>query len=321
MGCVGEEFKKCWFYFCVAQGQILFIISIITGFLNQKFDLGETKVRAGVGELTTYQKSTVVEQIDGDGEPINFERLYIEVDKPHPALHIIYAPHGTVEGEKTTVMNKSGTLAEQQRCAQVGIFRDDFLIRVAVWTTTDVPDVAVILVNSRYLSDISTTTYNGTNYWWFEKLAVGAAKGANNNVTVPHFKLPRESGIFVCNPLNNSALFDVFISAEFSIFQASSSGTEWVGKKSMSVAPSNSQDETIGAQIEFDEPCKKPLEVKVKIRGEMEGLAALVILLSVAASLFVVLCIAMVLVVVVPRYGPRLCFRFGNNNYTNIPDK
>ena len=268
--------------------------------------------------MTAYSTTTIKHELFG--EPVNYKRLYIKVDKPHPALRIIHAPNGTAFTFKTSLMNKSGTRAEQQRCAQVMKIKDTKLSDVTVWTTTDVPDVAVLVVGSWNSGEVSTATYNGSNYEWFEDRAADAAKGANNNLTVSYRSLPRDSVIFVCNPLNNSALFDVFISVEFSIFQASSSNTVWVGKKSMSVAANNSKYETIGAQFVFDEPSHKPLKVKVKIGGVQEADGVLITFL-VLASVFVVLCIAMVLMVVVPRYGPRLCFRFGYNNYTNIPDK
>ena len=220
-------------------------------------------------------------------------------------------------------MKKSETLTEQQRCSKVVEINDDksLLRGVTVWTTTNVPDVAVLVVGYWNSREVSTSTYNGTNYWWFKELAVGAAKGANNNVTVPYRNLPRESGIFVCNPLNNSALFDVLISVEFTKVQASHSGTEWVGKKSMSVAPSNSDYQEVIAQFEFDEPCNETLEVNLKFRGRQKGATASLTAFLVAVSLFVPSIIALVLMVMEKRCCQRLCFRFGSNNWKNIPDK
>lgn len=275
------------------------------------------------GKFVGYAKAQVEHPIDSEyGTMKDFEHIFIEVDPPHPALHIIY----TQRKPSTVVVDfksyKSVTQAEPQKCEQVNVSSWCFLRDQDLWveTTTDVADVAVLLVESSHFSDISNATYNGSNYWWFKRRAVKAAQGANNSFYAYSYLLPDEFRIFVCNPLNHSAPFEVDVDVRKKMYKAFSSDgdIEWVGQKSIKVASANTYSgETVIAQFVVDEPTNETLTAKVRVKGRLEGGFAAIIAEIVMLSLLVVLVALAALV----WAGPRCVMRCKNrNNWQNISD-
>ena len=267
------------------------------------------------GDILSNAKSKA--QGNYDDVTAHLERLFINVDPPHPALRIIHAPYGAELKRKTTTMNVSGLQAKPQSCVQVNnlSYRRSFFENMTVWTTTEVPDVAVLMVEPSHYYEISMKAYNGSNYLWFKSRADEAVKGANKKLT--RYYLPYTFRIFLCNPLNQSTLFDVKIVASKQMYEVDDEGTEWVGQKSMSVAASDDNQEEIVAQFELDEPINETIKAKVTVKGRPIGGLATIIVESVLVSLMVVL----ILLVALIRYVPRCVARWRNsNNWQNIPD-
>ena len=292
----------------------LFMV-IVTCFFGIKHKVADFDIVLEAGDILSNAKSKA--QGNYDDVTAHLERLFINVDPPHPALRIIHAPYGAELMSKTTTMNVSGLQAKPQSCVQVNnlSYRGSCYDWMTVWTTTEVPDVAVLMVEPSHYKEISMKAYNGSNYRWFEYRAYDAVKGANNKLT--RYYLPYTFRIFLCNPLNQSTLFDVKILASKQIYEVDDEGTEWVGQKSMSVAASDDNQEEIVAQFELDEPINKTIKAKVTVKGRSTGGLATIIVESVLVSLMVVLLLLATLI----RYVPRCVARWRYpNNWQNIPD-
>ena len=280
-------------------------------------EVSEQLINATLGAV-----SSKTQVYDSKYESYRYDLLYIKVDRPHPALHIIHAPHGLLFVPMNAAKYTYSVTGEEQRCVKVhpsGWENETFDVLTA-WTATDVPDVAILLASRFYFANISAEKYNGTNFAWFRNRAVGAAKGANNNVTVFRELLPKEPGIFVCNPLNSSALFDVVIIGEKGKYKANGTGTEWVGQKSMSVAPSDTANETIIAQYEFDEPCNETLRATVRVVGRQIGAVIVFIVQGSLALVAVLSFVFAALVCWAPRWTLGVLTGRSGNNWQNIPD-
>ena len=304
-----------WANFFLALGaESMMIIPICL--LAITYSIDDTYLIASIGDRMSYKSINVGLK---RGETA-YERLFIEVDRPHPALHIIHAPRGIHFVPMNATMHTYSVMAEEQRCVKVnqsgwGNVTPDLL---TAWTTTDVPNVAILLVSPVHFEDVNTEKYNGTNFLRFWFWSVDAAKGSNNNITAS--KVSHQYGIFVCNPLNQSAQFDVVIVGEKGKYKAIGTETEWVGKKSMSVTPSNLLDETIIAQYEFYEPCNETLSTYVSVSGRQKGGLAVIIVSGVWGAYCVASLVLMILASCAPRCVLRFLNRRSSNDWLNIPD-
>ena len=298
---------------------VLLVLSIgmvlFTCLFGIKHKVADFNIDLEAGEIFSNAKASA--KVNQDYVTAHFERLFINVDPPHPALRIIHAPYGAELKRKTTTMNVSGLQAKPQSCVQVNnlSYHGSCYDWMTVWTTTEVPDVAVLMVEPSHYKEISMKAYNGSNYLWFKSRAYEAVKGANKKLT--RYYLPYTFRIFLCNPLNQSTLFDVKIVASQQMYEVDDEGTEWVGQKSMSVAASDDNHEEIVAQFELDEPINKTIKAKVTVKGRPTGGLATIIVESVLVSLMVVLLLLATLI----RYVPRCVARWRYpNNWQNIPD-
>ena len=146
-------------------------------------------------------------------------------------------------------------------------------------------------------------------------------KGANNNITAARYSLYDQYAIFVCNPLNQSARFDVIVEGRKNMYKANGTGTEWVGQKSMKIAPSNLYEEAIIAQYEFDEPCNITHAAKVYVSGRQKGGFGLIVTEIMLAGCCAVLFALAVVLHTQPRCVARLLALGNSNNWLNIPNE